>query len=474
MSLSLAVISARISLVCFGAMRIAKRTMSIHSLLLLARTCSMEAKMSSSATRYARSNEMLERAEKVIPLGSQTFSKSYLQYPRGQAPLFLTHGKGCRVWDVDGNEYVDLVMGLLPVILGHGDRDVLNAIVLQMARGITFSLATELEIELAELLCSIIPCADMVRFGKNGSDATSAAVRIARAATGRDRIAAGGYHGWQDWYIGATERNLGVPGAVRALTHRFPFLDIEALARILCEHPGEFAAVIMETVGFTEPTVALLQDFRELVHRHGALLIFDEIITGFRVDLGGAQAKYGVTPDMATFGKSMANGMPISAVVGERSLMERMKLVFFSSTFGGETLSLAAALATIRKLIRHTVLDHIATNGAILAGELRGCLHWHKLDDQHIKVGGHPAWTLLSFQDPAVKTLWIIEMLKRGVLTNGSHNLSFAHDANDLQQILNVYQEVLNIVAGAIQDNDVLARLGCEPIRPTFAVRGQT
>src|SRR5436190_4591350 len=199
--------------------------------------------------RYARSNEMLKRAEKVIPLGSQTFSKSRIQYPQGQAPLFLTHGRGGRVWDVDGNEYVDLVNGLLPIVLGYCDPDVDGAIRAQLDKGITFSLATELEIELAELLVDIIPSAEMVRFGKNGSDATSACVRIARAVTGRDRIAVGGYHGWQDWYIGATSRHKGVPRAVRGLTHKFAFLDIAALDALLNQHKGEFAAVILETVG---------------------------------------------------------------------------------------------------------------------------------------------------------------------------------------------------------------------------------
>src|SRR5271166_5686615 len=194
--------------------------------------------------RYARSNEMLRRAEKVIPLGSQTFNKSPDQYPQGQGPLFLTHGRGGRVWDVDGNEYVDLVNGLLPVVLGYCDPDVDAAIRAQLDRGITFSLATGLEIELAELLVEIIPSAEMVRFGKNGSDATSACVRIARAVTGRDRVAAGGYHGWQDWYIGATTRHKGVPSAVGALTHKFPFLDIAALDALLNKHKDEFAAVI--------------------------------------------------------------------------------------------------------------------------------------------------------------------------------------------------------------------------------------
>jgi glutamate-1-semialdehyde 2,1-aminomutase len=428
--------------------------------------------------RYARSNEMLRRAEKVIPLGSQTFSKSRIQYPQGQAPLFLTHGRGGRVWDVDGNEYVDLVNGLLPVVLGYCDPDVDGAIRAQLDKGITFSLATELEIELAELLVEIIPSAEMVRFGKNGSDATSACVRIARAATGRDRIAAGGYHGWQDWYIGATTRHKGVPGAVRALTHKFPFLDFDALDALLNRHKGEFAAVILETVGASEPTRAQLEAIRDLTHRHGALLIFDEIITGFRVALGGAQARYGVTPDLSAFGKSMGNGMPIAAVVGRADLMGEMEHIFFSSTFGGEALSLAAAFATVKKLRDRNVIGDLWNKGASLADGLRRLIVRHGLADV-IAVEGVPSWTLLSFRDAsnagskeAVKTLLMIEMLRRGVLSAASHNICYAHDADDMKQVLDAYDHALASVAEAIRAGDVEARLGCPVIRPVFAVRG--
>jgi glutamate-1-semialdehyde 2,1-aminomutase/spore coat polysaccharide biosynthesis protein SpsF len=428
--------------------------------------------------RYARSNELLERAEKVIPLGTQTFSKSRTQYPQGQAPLFLTHGRGGRVWDVDGNEYVDLVNGLLPIVLGYCDPDVDGAIRAQLDKGITFSLATELEIELAELLVEIIPSAEMVRFGKNGSDATSACVRIARAVTGRDRIAAGGYHGWQDWYIGATTRHKGVPGAVRALTHRFPFLDIAALEVLLHRYKGEFAAVILETVGATEPGEGQLAAIRDLTHRHGALLIFDEIITGFRVALGGAQARYGVTPDLSAFGKSMGNGMPIAAVVGRADLMREMEHIFFSSTFGGEALSLAAALATVKKLRDRKVIDQLWSRGAALADGLRRLIERHGLAGI-ITVNGVPSWTLLGFHDAAngcskeaVKTLLMIEMLRRGVLSAGSHNISYAHDAADLAQVLEAYDHALAGVAQAIAESDVEVRLGCPAIRPVFAVRG--
>jgi glutamate-1-semialdehyde 2,1-aminomutase len=434
-------------------------------------------KSSSKGNRYARSQELLQRAEKVIPLGSQTFSKSRIQYPEGQAPLFLTHGRGGRVWDVDGNEYVDLVNGLLPVVLGYCDPDVDEAIRAQLGKGISFSLATELEVELAELLVELIPCAEMVRFGKNGSDATSACIRIARAATGRDRVAAGGYHGWQDWYIGATTRNRGIPGAVRGLTHKFPFLDIAALEALLDAHKGEFAAVILETVGAAEPTRAQLEAIRDLTHRHGALLVFDEIITGFRVHLGGAQARYGVTPDLAAFGKSMGNGMPIAAVVGRADLMREMENIFFSSTFGGEALSLAASLATVKKMRERKVIEDLWGKGTALATGLRERIGRHGLSGV-ISVNGVPSWTLLGFHDApkarkeAVKTLLMIEMLRRGVLSTGSHNVSYAHTQADIAQVLGAYDEALAIIAAALGAGDLEARLGCAPIQPVFAVRG--
>ncbi len=256
---------------------------------------------------------MLDRAERVIPLGAQTFSKSKIQLPPGAAPLFVTHGDGGRVFDVDGNEYVDLISALMPNVLGYRDPDVDLAIRRQLTRGISFSLPTELESQLAERLVAHVPCAEMVRFGKNGTDATSAAIRLARAATRRDRIMLCGYHGWQDWYIGATSRNLGVPAAVSALSHPVPYGDIAAVEALFAKYPASFAALIVEPAGATEPAPGYLQELKDLVHRHGAILIFDEIITGFRWSIGGAQSYYGVAPDLACFGKAMGNGMPISA-----------------------------------------------------------------------------------------------------------------------------------------------------------------
>ena len=257
-----------------------------------------------------QSQAWLERAKKVIPGCAQTFSKGYTQYVQGVAPIFLERGKGCRVWDVDGNEYIDYVQGLLPNILGYAHVEVNAAAAAQLAEGHSFSLPHPLEVQLAERLTRLIPCAEMVRFGKNGSDATSGAVRAARAFTGRDRIACCGYHGWQDWYIGSTSRNAGVPKAVRELTHPFPYNDLASLEKLLEEHPDEFAAVIMEPVNFVEPAHGFLEGVKHLALRHAALLIFDEICVGFHFGLGGAQKLFGVTPDLACFGKAMGNGFP--------------------------------------------------------------------------------------------------------------------------------------------------------------------
>jgi glutamate-1-semialdehyde aminotransferase len=432
--------------------------------------------------RYRRSVEMLERATKVIPLGSQTFSKSYIQFPHGHAPLFIKSGKGARCWDVDGNEYVDLVNGLLPVVLGYCDPDVDAAIVRQLREGTVFSMASELEIDLAERLVELIPCAEAVRYGKNGSDATSGAIRLARAYTRRDRVAIGGYHGWQDWYIGATSRNKGVPVAVAALSHRFAFGDAAALDAVLRAHPGEFAAVILEPVSSSEPKAEYLAEVKEIAHRHGALLIFDEIVTGFRIHLGGAQAHYGVTPDLSAFGKSMANGLAISAVVGRADIMLQMEEIFFSSTFGGEALALAASIAVIDKMKRQPVIDTLWRRGRQLREAVEAKIAANGLGGQIATSGADP-WVLLSFkphknpksgeQTPGlvIKTMFQKEMLARGVMINASHNVSYALTDADIAHVLSAYDAVLKIIAAELDRGQVEQRLECPIVKPVFAVR---
>ena len=426
--------------------------------------------------RYRKSRELLERAERVIPLGSQTFSKSRIVYPANAAPLFLTHGKGGRVWDVDGNEYVDFVNGLLPVVLGYDDPDVIAAVTAQLAKGVTFSLATELEVELAELLCDIIPCAEQVRFGKNGSDATSGAIRIARAHTGRDRVAVCGYHGWQDWYIGATTRNKGIPAAVGALTHKFPYNDLDTLHRTLESHRGEFAAVMMEAMNVEEPKSGYLHAVCDLAHEHGALFILDEIITGFRFHLGGAQTLFGVTPDLATFGKSMGNGFPISAIVGRARYMAQMEEIFFSSTFGGETLSLAASIATIRKMQREPVHRRLSELGEQVISMTRSAYERHGLADV-IALSGKPSWSLMQFRDgrgatgAQIKSLYLQALIGEGILSAGSYNICYAHTEGDLQELERAQDVACSVLARALREGTVAQSLLGPPIEPVFRVR---
>ena len=290
-------------------------------------------------SRYEKSEKHLKRAEKTIPLGSQTFSKSRTQYPIGISPLYATKAKGCHFWDLDGNKYLDLVSALASVTIGYSDKRVDSAVKKQMRSGVSFSLPGVLEAEVAEMICDFVPCADMVRFSKNGSDATSAAVRLARAYTGRTHIAVCGYHGWQDWFIGSTTRNKGVPKAVSDLTHVFKYNDLASLEKIFADNI-DIACVVMEPMNSVYPEPGFLKGVQEITKKFGAILVFDETITGFRYSAGGAQELFGVIPDLSTFGKGIANGFPLSAVVGRREIMMEMENVFLSGTFGGELLSL--------------------------------------------------------------------------------------------------------------------------------------
>lgn len=426
-------------------------------------------------TRYTKSEALLARAEKVIPLGAQTFSKSRTQFPHGISPYFAERAKGSRVWDADGNEYLDLINALCSVTLGHCDDDVSAAVAKQLERGTIFSLSSELEIEVAEKIVELVPCAEKVRFGKNGSDATSGAIRIARAFTKRERVAVCGYHGWQDWYIGSTARHLGVPKAVRELTYSWMYNDTASLEKLFKEHPGEFAAVIMEPMNVAFPKPGFLEEVQALCRQHGALLVFDETITGFRYSIGGAQELFGVTPDLATFGKGLANGYPVSAVAGRADVMKLMEEVFFSFTFGGETLSLAAALATMNKLQREPVVPTMQATGERLLKDTQAAIDKHGLGDV-FALSGHPTWSFLQFKDARgatmweIKTLFMQEMLKRGVLTYGTHNISYAHNAADLDKLAKAYDETFAVIARGLASG-VKSLLECAVLEPLFRVR---
>jgi glutamate-1-semialdehyde aminotransferase len=315
-----------------------------------------------------------------------------------------------------------------------------------------------------------------VRFGKNGSDATAGCIRIARAATGRDLVAVCGYHGWQDWYIGSTARDLGVPASTKAMTKKFTYNDIDSLLALFKAYPGEIAAVILEPMSFELPRDNFLHKVKEEAHKAGAILIFDEVVTGFRYPGGSAQAFTGVVPDMASIGKGMANGYPISAVVGRADLMRLMEEVFYSFTMGGELVSIAAALATLEKGQRDGVYDSIARVGQVLLDGVRDTIARHGLHEV-MGIAGQPSWNVLTFKDQpgvdafAIKTLFMQECFRRGVFNIGIHFLSFAHSAADVQQTLETYNEVFALLREALNKGTVVSSLDCAPLQPLFKVR---
>lgn len=436
----------------------------------------MEKHEMSYSGRYKSSEQMLERALKTIPLGSQTFSKSKTQYPYGVAPYFAKRGQGSHIWDVDNNEYIDFVNALAGITLGYNDPDITNAVKAQLEEGTIFSLSHELEIKVAEKIVEMVPCAEMVRFGKNGSDATTGAIRLARAYTKRDHVAVCGYHGWQDWYIGSTARNKGVPKVTRDLTHTFIYNDVESLNKIFKEFPEQVAAVIMEPMNTTEPKDGFLENVKELTHKNGAVLIFDEIITGFRYCNGGAQEYFGVTPDLATFGKGLANGYPISAVAGQADIMRLMEEVFFSFTFGGETLSLAAAHATLTKLQREPVIETLWRQGKKVKQGVNTSIEKYDLKD-FLSVSGKDCWSFLLFKDTEaysqwqLKTLFLQEVFARGILTIGTHNMCYAHSDEDILKLLDVYGEVFVIVKEVVERKTLDKKLKAHTLNPLFKIR---
>lgn len=426
--------------------------------------------------RYRQSVDHLARAERTIPLGSQTFSKSRTQYPIGISPLYIGKAKGCKVWDIDGNEYVDLVNSLASITLGYGDKGVERAVKKQLRKGVSFSLPGTLEAEVAELIVSMVPSAEMVRFSKNGTDATSAAIRLSRAFTGRDHIAVCGYHGWQDWFIGSTTRNKGVPEVVSALTHKFEYNNIESLKSILEKSSNQFAAVILEPMNIDWPNNNFLEEVKKETQKAGAILIFDETITGFRFDNGGAQSLFKVMPDLSTFGKGMANGFPLSAVVGRREIMLEMEEIFFSGTFGGELLSLAAAKEVLTRYVNEDVCEKLEINGSAIFKEVNSIITENKLETV-LKLSGHPSWNFLSWSatahntDLELKTFFMQEMFKIGILILGTHNISVAHDSKAREKITDSYSKVLKSIRNALENESLKSQLEVVPLQPLFKVR---
>jgi len=415
------------------------------------------------------SEALFARARGLIPAGTQTLAKGPSQFVDGVAPKYLARGKGCHVWDVDGNEYIDLVMGVGPLVLGHAYPRVDDAIRAQLDSGITFSLMHPLEVEVAELIRSLVPGADAVRFSKTGCDVTSAAVRLARAYTGRDRVLCCGYHGWHDWYVGTTARAAGVPDAVRELSESFPYNDPGALFDRL---DGSVACVILEPMIFEAPHDDFLRVVKRACEDAGALLIFDEMWTGFRLALGGAQEFFDVSADLACFSKAVANGMPLSVLTGRADVMRLLEDdVFFFTTFGGEALSLAAARATLLELRDRRVPIELARAGRRLRQGYEQIARARGLSGT--RVIGADARSLVtfdsSFGDPLLqKSLVQQELLRHGVLWSGFHNMSLSHTDTDVDHVLAAYDRALEVLARAIERDELESSLRGRPVLPIF------
>jgi len=417
-----------------------------------------------------QSDKLYNRALKVQKPVTQTLAKGPGQFTQGVAPKYLVKGKGSHVWDVDGNEYIDFNSAIGPVSLGYAYPAVDNAIKQQLEDGITFSLMHPLEVELAELIQEVIPNAEAVKISKTGADVCSAAIRVARAFTGRDKVFCCGYHGWHDWYIGITSRNAGIPAAIQDMTYTFEYNDIESIKAALDE---TVAALILEPFIFEAPKPGFLQELAEVCRENGTLLIFDEMWTGFRIATGGAQEYFNVKADLAVFSKACANGMPIALLTGRADVMELFNSQVFSyTTFGGEALSLAACIATINELIDKEVPKYLAEKGALLKDGYNKIAIETGMD-KYTRCIGFNCRTMVTFTPEAgngleVKALMQQEMIKRGILWAGFHNMCFSHTDEDINYTLAAYRDVLPLIKIAIESGDVKSYLKGEVLEAVF------
>jgi glutamate-1-semialdehyde aminotransferase len=422
-----------------------------------------------SLPAIARSDEWYARATGLIPAYTQTLAKGPGQYVAGVAPKYLQRGKGSHVWDVDGNEFIDFSMAIGPLSLGYAYEAVDHAIREQLEDGITFSMMHPLEVEVAELVRDVVPNAEMVRFSKTGADVTSAAVRLARAFTGRSKVICCGYHGWHDWYISVTDRALGVPSAVQDLTLTFDYNDMTSVTHAL-DH--DTACAILEPMVFDEPRDGFLQELKAACRKNGTLLIFDEMWTGFRFALGGAQERFGMQADLMCYSKAIANGMPLAVLAGRSEVMRLCeKDVFFFTTFGGEALSLAAAKATIRELRGREVPEYLERLGRVLRDGYNELAR--ELDMPYTLAIGAGCRSLVTFDSKAgdpleMKSLLQQELFARGILWSGFHNMSFSHTDDDVVRALKAYREALLVLRQAVESGSVRQALLGSPVEPVF------
>jgi glutamate-1-semialdehyde 2,1-aminomutase len=427
---------------------------------------------------FSNSLALQPKAHRLIPGGAHTYSKGDDQYPEHN-PVFIARGKGCHVWDLNGNEFVEYGMGLRSVTLGHAFPRVVEAAYQQMQLGTNFTRPAKIEVELAESFLELIDGADMVKFAKNGSDVTTAAVKLARAFTGRDLIAICGdqpFFSTDDWFIGTTETNAGIPGVIARLTLKFNYNDIESLHRLFDQHPNQIACLVMEAEASVPPTENYLRSVKDLCHDRGALLIFDEMITGFRWHLGGAQKYHGVTPDLSTFGKALANGFAIAALAGRREIMrlggldyERPRVFLLSTTHGAETHALAASLEVIRIYRERDVIEYLWSQGEKLSRLVNQSIAENRLEG-FFEVMGRPCNLVFTTCDQAGKrsqsfrTLFLQELIRRGILAP-SFVVSFSHSDLEIERTAEAVYEA-HVVYRKALDDGIDKYLEGRPVKP--------
>ncbi len=425
--------------------------------------------------KFELSEKLYAKAIELIPGGSQTNSKRPAGYAPGAFPIYIQRAKGCRVWDVDGNEYIDYIMALGPIVLGYAYPAVDEAIARQLKDGIIYGLLHPLEVKAAQLICDTVPCAEMVRFLKGGAEVTTAAARIARAYTGRELIVNCGYRGWADQWTAqvTTDAARGVPECLRSTIVSFPYNSLPALEALLKERADEVALVFIDPVSGTAPDPDYLAGVRKLCDRYGVLLAFDEIVTGFRLAPGGAQEHYGVTPDLACFAKGIANGMPLGVVCGRREVMEIAKDLLISVTYGGECLSLAAVCACLGEYRKKPVHEHLWAQGEKLMQGLAESGKRHNLP--FACTGLAPmALPVFSFDDAQMNadvwSLFLQETARRGVLIRrgGLLFVTYSHGDADVEATLQAVDEALAVIADALAGDKVADLLQVKDVEEGF------
>ena len=438
------------------------------------------AQVAAAQLDFSKSRALQPKAHRLIPGGSHTYAKGDDQYPE-QAPGFIVRGKGCHVWDLDGNEYIEYGMGLRAVTLGHAFDPVVEAAYKQMQLGTNFSRPAKIEVDLAETMHDLIDGSDMVKFAKNGSDVTTAALKLARAYTGRDLVAICGdqpFFSVDDWFICTTVVNAGIPESISRMTLKFRYNDLASLRQLFDQHPNQIACVVLEPETVSPPAPGYLAQVKQLCEERGAVLLLDETITGFRWHLSGAQKFHGVVPHLSTFGKAMGNGFAIAALVGKRDIMrlggldhDQPRVFLLSTTHGAESHALAASLETIRFYREHQVVDSLWRQGERLRGLVNRSITENNLEG-FFEVAGRPCNLIFATYDQnrqrsqPFRTLFMQELIRRGVI-GPSFVVSYSHSDADIDRTAEAVHGALRVYRKAIEEG-VEHYLEGRPVQPVY------